>query len=122
MSPTYSYLHLNIRKDPPSAATALLGAEPLAPRHTAGVRSQINLPGKVEFDQWVAWTGPIPDTGVPGYARLDVRIGRRLGRSIELSVGGQNLLRPGTMQFADYTGFLASESERSVYGKIGWSF
>jgi len=122
VSPTYSYLHLNIRKDPSSAATALLGADPLAPRHTAGVRSQVNLPGKVEFDQWVAWTGPIPDTGVPGYARLDIRIGRHLGRSIELSVGGQNLLRPGTMQFTDYTGFLASESERSVYGKIGWSF
>ncbi len=122
VSPTYSYLHLNVRKDASSAAAALLGSAPLAPVHTAGVRSQFNLPGRVEFDQWMGWTGGIPDTGVPGYARLDLRIGRRFGRSIELSVGGQNLLRPGTIQFPDLTGYLASESERSFYGKIGWNF
>ena len=120
--PTYSYLCLDARKDPASSVAAILVSAPLAPKSSAGVRSQINLPGQVEFDQWMGWSGAIPGAGVSAYARFDLRIGRRFGRWIELSVGGQNLLRPGTTQFPNFSGYLASESQRSFYGKLGWSF
>ena len=120
--PNYSFLHMNVRVDPQSQDTTSIGAAICAPTHMAGVRSLVDLTRKVEFDQWLSWTGRLPGTGVAGYARLDARIARRFGESVEISLGGENLLRPGTVQFGDFNRVVSTAIQRSVYGKIQWTF
>jgi iron complex outermembrane recepter protein len=122
LSPSYSFLRICTRLDAGSVNGASLANPPMAPAHTAGVRSLVNLPWRIDFDQWLAWTGAISQTSVPGSARLDVRFARRFGEAVEISLGGQNLLRPGTTQFPDSNGLVGSEIERSYYGKIQWTF
>jgi outer membrane receptor protein involved in Fe transport len=110
LAPSYSYLNMELRRAPGSLDGAIVSLTAMAPRQMAGTRSLVNLTRRLEFDQWLAWTGPLAGTDVPGYIQLDLRAARRFGESIEVSVGGQNLLRPGT------------EAERSVYGRVQWTF
>jgi iron complex outermembrane receptor protein len=120
--PSYTFLHLRTSRDPGSVDGASLALMPMAPVQMAGARSQFNLTRRLEFDQWLTWTGAVAGTDVPGYARLDLRVGRRFGESLEISVGGQNLLRKGTAQFPDSSGYVGTEVQRSVYGKVQWAF
>ncbi len=120
--PSYTFLHLRTSRDPGSVDGAGLALMPMAPSQMAGVRSQVNLTRRTEFDQWLAWTGAVAGTDVPGYARLDLRMARRFGESLVISVGGQNLLRPETTQFPDSSGYVGTEAQRSVYGKVQWTF
>ena len=122
ISSTYSLLHVNARLDSSSRDTTTMGTLRSAPEHMFQVRSQCEVTHKVEFDQWLSWTAKLPGTGIPGYARLDARLARRIGESIEISVTGQNLLRPGTREFPDVVRVIGTLDERRVYGKITWMF
>jgi len=76
----------------------------------------------MEWDGSLAHVGPLSSAGVPGYTRVDTRIGWRWGESLEFSVVGQNLLRPRHAEFFDTDGLNHTEIERSVFGKIVWRF
>jgi hypothetical protein len=86
------------------------------------IRSSVNLSRKVEFDQSLYYTARLPGGIVPGHTRLDLRVARRLGESGEISLIGQNLLRPHTAEYGDANAIIGTESPRSVYGKITWRF
>jgi iron complex outermembrane recepter protein len=59
---------------------------------------------------------------VPGYTRLDTRLGWRAGESIEFSVAGQNLLTPRHIEFRDGMSTNVTQVERSIVGKVTWRF
>lgn len=122
ISPGYSYLHATIRQDPGSGG---LGAYSLSngfPQDIFQVLSKVNLSSKMEFDQSLYYTARLPGGSIPGHARLDLRLSRRLGESTEISVVGQNLLRPRAMEYGDSYGVIGTQMVRSVYGKITWQF
>ncbi len=120
--PGYSYLHALVRQDPASTGltTATLSTD--FPQNTFQVRSLLTLPWKVEFDQSLYYTARLPGGVVPGHARVDIRLARRFGERTEISVVGQNLLRPRSLEYGDSTGVIGTESVRSVFGKITWRF
>ncbi len=122
LAPSYSYLNIELRRGPGSLDGAVVALPAMAPRQMAGMRSLVNLTERLQLDQWLAWTGPLAGTNIGGYARLDLRAARRFGESIEVSLGGQNLLRPGTQQFPDQNRLAGTEAERSVYGRVQWTF
>jgi hypothetical protein len=64
----------------------------------------------------------MPNGSVPSYASLDTRLAWKLGESTEISLVGQNLLRPGTVQFGETLNLVGTPAQRSVFGKITWSF
>jgi len=41
---------------------------------------------------------------------------------MEISLVGQNLLRPRTLEYGDSSGVLGTDAVRSVYAKIAWRF
>jgi iron complex outermembrane receptor protein len=122
ISPGYSYLHATIRQDPSSQGTVAYGVTNEFPRHMLQVRSSVNLPRGTEFDQSLYYTARLPGGSIPGHARLDLRLGRRLGERAEISLVGQNLLRPRSMEYGDSFAIIGTQSVRSVYGQIAWRF
>jgi iron complex outermembrane recepter protein len=122
VEPGYSFLRVKTRVDPTSGDINLVNRAGNAPPHTLQVRSFLNLSSRLQWDHALSWMQKLPNGSVPGYARLDSRLAWKLGESTEISLVGQNLLRPGSLQFADTYHIPGTTAQRSVFGKITWSF
>lgn len=92
------------------------------PKHVVQAHSRLNLPGKVEFDQWIWWTSGLVANNIPSHTRVDVRLARRLGESAEIGITGQNLTRPRFVEFGDSYGFAGTANPRSVFAQLRWFF
>ena len=57
---------------------------------------------------------------MPAYTALDLRLGWRPRKNVEVSVGGQNLLDRRHPEFN--AAATRSEIERSIYAKVLWSY
>jgi iron complex outermembrane receptor protein len=121
ISPGYSYLHATL-VDPNTQGLPYATVSTDFPQNMVQIRSLFNLSRKTEFDQSLYYTARLPGGSIPGHARLDLRLGRRIGESTEISLVGQNLLQPRTVEYGDSVGVIGTESVRSIYGKITWRF
>jgi iron complex outermembrane receptor protein len=120
LSTSYALLEQSFTNN---AASFLSGAGlSTGAKHVLQTHSRVNLPGKLEFDQWIWWTSRLPANNIPSHTRVDVRLARRLGESAEISITGQNLLRPNFVEFGDSYGFAGTASPRSVLGQVRWLF
>jgi iron complex outermembrane receptor protein len=122
IAPGYSYLHAVLRQDPTSIGQATANLSTDFPQNTVQIRSLLTLSRNVEFDQSLYYTARLPGGSIPGHARLDLRLAKRIGERTEISVVGQNLLQARTLEYGDSAGVIGTESVRSVYGKITWRF
>jgi iron complex outermembrane receptor protein len=119
ISPGYSYLLMSV-----DGASSSLSIQPGAsPNHQFQVRSQLDLPHHLEWDDTLGYVGKLADGNVPAYARLDSRLGWRVSEFVELSIVGQNLLAPRHEEFSNTVyPTLHTLVERSVFGKVTWRF
>jgi len=92
-------------------------AESNDPENQFLVQSTMDLPGRVELGILMRYTDKLPDPFVPDYTGLDVRIGWKVTKFLELNVVGQHLLDDRHPEFIPSSPS-AREIERSVYGKI----
>ena len=122
ISPGYSYLHGTIRQDPSSQGLASDNLASGFPQNMFQIRSSLNLGRRTEFDQSLYYTARLPGGSIPGHARLDLRLARRLGEGAEISLVGQNLLRPRSTEYGDSFAVIGTQAVRSVYGQIRWRF
>ena len=116
----YSELQIHIRPKPGSTDTSHGSTESNDPNHQLFLRSSLDLPGHFALDGGFRYVTHIANQNVPAYAELDMRLAWMPMHNLEISVVGQNLLHDRHAEF----GALASrqEIERSVYGKVSWSF
>ncbi len=117
----YSFLNMSVAGDPSSHDTTIAGTGGDSPKHQFQVSSWWKVHKNVDWDTTLMFVSDLPTLHVPAYTRLDTRIGWRIGEFVELSVAGQNLLRPGHMEFYD-PALHATDVQRSVFGKITWRF
>jgi iron complex outermembrane receptor protein len=122
LSPAYSMLHVNYRLDPTSSNAASFNYSRCSPAYTWQIRSLLNLPARLSFDQSLSWTSRLEGNGIPPYWRLDGRVARRLGESAEISLVGQNLLQPRFLEFGGQYGIVGTELPRSVFGRVEFRF
>ncbi len=122
ISPSYSQLHINYRVDPTSTDQQGFVLAENTPRHMFQFRSFWNLSRKLEWDHTLSWAQRLPHNNIPGHARLDSRIAWKVGERTEIGIVGQNLLRPRFREFAETFQIAGTEVERSIYGKITWTF
>jgi iron complex outermembrane recepter protein len=95
----------------------------VSPNHQFQVRSLLDLPHHLEWDNTIGYVSKLADGNIPAYTRVDSRIGWRVGEFVEISVVGQNLLTPRHVEFSDTTYPLDHTLvERSVFGKVTWRF
>jgi iron complex outermembrane receptor protein len=92
------------------------------PRHQFNVQSYLDLTTKLSFDNSLYFVDTLPSRGVPAYARLDSSIGWKLSKKITAHLVGQNLLSPHHLEFGNVEQAIATETTRSISGKIVWSF
>ena len=93
-----------------------------SPRHQFGIQSYLDLTSRLTFDNSLYFVGALPGKGVPAYARLDSRLGWKVRKGIEASIVGQNLASPDHLEFGNVEQAIATEVDRSVFGKIVWTF
>lgn len=120
LQPSYTYLLMRMYTDR-SRDPAAANAKGESPAHQASVRSMMSLPYKTEFDVWVRYVDHLPAIQIPSYVSMDVRLGWRPTRQLELSLVGQNLLDTHRPEFREnIVSFVPTELQRGVYGKATW--
>jgi len=119
ISPGYTYFLMHLNGD----SSGLITQPGASPNHQFQVRSLLDLPHHLNWDNTLGYVGKLVVGNIPAYARLDSRVGWRLGEFVELSVVGQNLLTPRHAEFLDAT-YPTDYTlvERSVFGKVTWRF
>lgn len=117
----YVWFDKDLHLDPGSRDPTGGRGEGNDPEHRAMLRTSVDLRGGVQLDGWLRWMGRLPSPEVPEYLTLDLRLGWRPTRSLELSLVGQNLLQDAHAEFGPATP-TREEIERGVYGKVTWWF
>jgi iron complex outermembrane recepter protein len=120
ISPGLTIRRMHIAPDLSSQDSAVGGVAGDTPNQKYEIRSLLSLPHKLQWDTTLYHVDSLPDQGVPGYSRVDTRVGWQFGEAAELSIVGQNLLTRHA-EFGDDAP-LHTLMRRSVYGKIEWRF
>ena len=112
-------LHKDLRLKPGST-------DPVGPKNLGNdpdyqwmLRSAIDLAARQELDIMIRRVAALPDPQVPAYTALDARYGWHVGRGVELSLVGRNLLDKSHPEFNAAPG--RSEIGRSVLVELRWS-
>lgn len=84
----------------------------------------MNLSSSWEFDQTLYYVDVLQSQQVRSYFRLDLRLGWRPTKNIEVSVVGQNLLDNQHQEWGNDRIQTNDRNlvERSVFGKLVWEF
>ena len=122
IEPGYALLHINHHVAPWSTDVLSRDLALNSPQHTFQVRSRVSVARGLEWGQTLYWVGQPPDHTVPSHVRLDSRLAWRLGERTEISLVGQNLLRPRFLEYEDTFQIVGAQAQRSVFGKITWTF
>ncbi len=122
ISPGLALLNMSVIRDASSEDPIIEQSAGYSPRRSFQVRSFIDLGHRFEWDQTIGYTGALAVGNIPGYLRLDVRVGWRLGEFAEFSLVGQNLLQPKHAEFPNSQLIDHMLDQRSIFGKITWRF
>ncbi|MBI2927323.1 MAG: TonB-dependent receptor [Verrucomicrobia bacterium] len=124
LTAAYTFLELQVRARHGSTDISAPTLEGQSPQQQFTLRSSLDLPGQVELDAALRYVDQLPGLGVPAYTALDVRLGWRPVRNLELSLVGQNLLDDRHPEFlaSPFTRTQSTEVERSFFGKLTWRF
>ena len=121
----YTAMQIELEPDEDGLDFISAGGEGLTPYHQVSLRSFANLPWNLELDLWGRYVDELPSIGVDSYLTLDVRLGWRPLENLELSLVGRDLLEdrhPEQLSEMNSMNPEPVEIERSVYGKITWTF
>lgn len=116
----YTFLKKDLSVKEGSKDTNEGTAESDDPENQLVVQSRIKLPARIELGTILRYVDHLPKPFVPHYFGLDVRIGWKLNKSLELNVVGQNLLNKQHSEFIASSP-TAREIQRNIYGKITYS-
>lgn len=114
---SYTYLDESITRDADSRDVGRTASEANDPRHQAGARASLDLPGEIEADAVLRRVGELPNPRVPAYTELNARVGWRATPRLELAVIGQDLLHAHHPEFGADTPRRV-EFERSVRAMV----
>jgi iron complex outermembrane recepter protein len=125
MNASYSAIRLKVSPDPGSVDTSNQELADNSPENQFQVHSLLNLGRHAEWDSAAYYVGRLRNGGdgpVPAYTRVDTRLGWRFGTRLEVSLVGQNLLRPTHAEFHNAYEVRRTLVERSVFAKMTWHF
>jgi iron complex outermembrane receptor protein len=121
LSSGYSNLQKNLTTEPGSTDITLGAQEGIDPRNQFSVRSNMDLPHRMELDFWARHVGSLrPPSGppVPPYSVFDARVGWRPADNVSISIVGRNLPEKHHVEF----GPAGELIRRSVYVTTTWRF
>ena len=116
---------MQLRLDSNSTDTTSKSSEDASPTSKAAIWSAIDLGNNLQLDAALRYTGDIEVNGVDidSYVEADLRLGWEASPGLEFSIIGQNLLDNQHPEFLpDFINTQPTEVERSIYGRVVWSF
>jgi iron complex outermembrane receptor protein len=125
----YTFLDMDLKLINASADPFSQLAENASPEHTANLWVSADLGNNLEMDAGVRYVGSLTDTNpvsptkIEDYVAFDARLGWTPKPGLDLSLIGQNLFDSTHREFnPDFIVSYPTEIERSIYGKVSWSF
>lgn len=88
-------------------------------------RSLMTLPGNLEFDSVLRFVDRLPISGrqIDSYFELDLRLGWRADKNLDIEIVGQNLLHNQHSEFvSEFVDRSVTDIERGVFGKVTWRY
>ncbi len=118
----YSWITMQLRRAATSQDATAEGIERDSPRNHLLICSELNLLRQAEPDTVIFFTGERSSLSAPRHTRVESRLGWRPPERMELSLAGQNLLRPRHAEFAKTEFNPPMYDKRGVFGKAVWRF
>lgn len=118
---SYSFLRVQLHRVDNRIDTPSEKGENTDPRHQFQLHSYLNLARNFDLDTSLYRVSSLAGQLVPGYTRIDSRLGWHVRENVELSGGVQNLLDNRHAEFGA-VGVIPSQVRRSVYGKMIFRF
>jgi iron complex outermembrane recepter protein len=119
LSAGYAWLEMDLESDVESSE-AEAG---FSPRHQFQLRSYLDLPWHLQLDGELYTVDELPELDVPGYARVDLRLGWQPLAAWSLSLNIENLFDDQHKEFAtSRSGVRGTEIPRIVYGQVEYRF
>jgi iron complex outermembrane receptor protein len=118
---SYALLEEDFSLDPGSTDPTRGHAEAQDPRHRFLARSYLDLPGGIGLNAWLRYVDRLAFSKTPGYLEMDLHLGWRPSRTLELALVGRNLLHDHHPELGAASP-QREEVERSLYGKVTWAF
>jgi iron complex outermembrane receptor protein len=123
ISPGLSMLRMTVSTVTGSQDSYISTIPGTSPHIQPQVRTTIKLRRNLEWTTSLKFVSQLSSVNVPGYLRLDSRLGWAVGESAEISIVGQNLSTGRHVEFIDSSAsFLTTEVARSVFARISWHF
>ncbi|HJQ22980.1 MAG TPA: TonB-dependent receptor [Blastocatellia bacterium] len=123
LSGSYSFLRMQLRRDAASRATDPEAIAGDSPQQQFQLHSSVILPRNFELDAALYHVSRLSNQQIPGYTRLDARLGWQWRDGFELSLALQNLLDNRHPEFNSHdTRVVTSQVRRGAYGKFIWQF
>ena len=122
----YTFLDMDLDLAPTSTDPFSNLAEDASPEHAANLWVAADLENNLELDAGVRFVDSVVDansTKINAYRAMDARLGWTQKPGLELSLVGQNLFDSTHPEFnPDFIVSLPTEIERSIHGKVSWTF
>jgi iron complex outermembrane receptor protein len=119
---SYAWAQADFRSLPAVTILQPPGAIWGTPEHVAGVRSAWDITRRWSVDSSLYTASGISQQMIPAYARVDVRISRKLGEAGEFSCGVQNLFDERHLEFRSEDNLISSYMRRNAFVKMVWRF
>ena len=103
IGPGLTMLNMSLTRDASSRDSTIEQIPGRAPRRSSQVRSFVNLGHNFEWDQTLGYTGPLATGNIPGYVRLDTRLGWSWGSIGILVLPARTCSRRGMRSFPTFT-------------------
>ncbi len=91
------------------------------PKHLFHFRSYLNLPHNLEFDSSIYYVSRNSARNIPSYSRVDLRLGWKPIKKLDLSLIGQNIFDESHQELTELLE-VGTETERSFYFKATFNF
>ena len=120
----YAWLEIQLHRTHGNESVNAEKAEGESPHNQFSLFSQMDLPKRCSLDIWARYVDNLPTPDIPSYWTMDVRLAWQASDNLELSLVGQNLLDSEHPEFVpEFSNFAHdTQVERSLYGKLTWTF
>jgi len=124
LSPGYAFEQVNMHAEPGSLDTTSAALnDGISPRHSAQLRSRVDLSHGLAWDAAAYFVGRLPGENIPAYTRIDTQLTWEWSERGTVSLVGQNLQRDHHLEFEDFLqSIVSSQTKRSGYAMIRWRF
>lgn len=118
---SYSYLNLNLRPRLGFNDNGIsIMFEGSSPRHQVRTQTSLDLPRGFELDLFHRFVDTLKAAPIDAYHSVNLRAGWRY-RDIDISVVGENLLRPHHLESSSSSTLSPVENKRNIFVRLTWS-